>query len=71
MFEKDPYCEVYLAMFAKADEVASKLSQRRARNGGQSSQVQQASWSLPSPDRNTVELKPPVLSPRLVQIERR
>jgi uncharacterized protein len=71
MFEKDPYCEVYLAMFAKADEVASKLSQRRARNGGQSSQVLQASWSLPSPDRNTVDLKPPVLSPRLVQIERR
>ena len=27
MFEKDPYCEVYLAMFRKADEVAAKLSQ--------------------------------------------
>ena len=26
MFEKDPYCEVYLAMFRKADEVATRLS---------------------------------------------
>lgn len=30
MFEKDPYCEVYLAMFRKADEVAAKLSRSLA-----------------------------------------
>lgn len=30
MFEKDPYCEVYLAMFRKAEEVAAKLSATRA-----------------------------------------
>ena len=30
MFEKDPYCEVYLAMFRKAEEVAAKLSGARA-----------------------------------------
>ena len=30
MFEKDPYCEVYLAMFRKAEEVAARLSATRA-----------------------------------------
>jgi radical SAM protein with 4Fe4S-binding SPASM domain len=30
MFEKDPYCEVYLAMFRKAEEVAAKVSRSRA-----------------------------------------
>jgi uncharacterized protein len=30
MFEKDPYCEVYLALFRKAEEVAAKLSGARA-----------------------------------------
>ena len=30
MFEKDPYCAVYLAMFRKAEEVAAKLSATRA-----------------------------------------
>jgi len=30
MFEKDPYCEVYLAMFRKAEEAAAKLSATRA-----------------------------------------
>ena len=30
MFEKDPYCEVYLAMFRKAEEVGAKLSATRA-----------------------------------------
>ena len=34
MFEKDPYCEVYLAMFRKAEEVAAKLSGSRALNPG-------------------------------------
>jgi hypothetical protein len=31
MFEKDPYCHRYLAMFRKAEEVAAKLSGYRAR----------------------------------------
>jgi radical SAM protein with 4Fe4S-binding SPASM domain len=31
IFEKDPYCEVYLAMFRKAEETAAKLSATRAR----------------------------------------
>jgi len=33
MFEKDPYCHVYLAMFRKAEEVAAKLAGERARPG--------------------------------------
>jgi uncharacterized protein len=33
MFEKDPYCQVYLAMFRKAEEVAAKLGEQRARLG--------------------------------------
>lgn len=33
MFEKDPYCGVYLAMFRKAEEVAAKLAGERARTG--------------------------------------
>lgn len=52
MFEKDPYCEVYLAMFRKAEEVAAKLSSARALNRNDEVPVQ-------------------LLSPRLVQIERR
>lgn len=32
MFEKDPYCNVYLAMFRKAEEVAAKRSRVRALN---------------------------------------
>jgi radical SAM protein with 4Fe4S-binding SPASM domain len=31
MFEKDPYCHTYLAMFRKAEDVARKLSGNRAR----------------------------------------
>ena len=31
MFEKDPWCHTYLAMFRKAEEIAAKLSGRRAR----------------------------------------
>ncbi|HKE57465.1 MAG TPA: radical SAM protein [Pyrinomonadaceae bacterium] len=33
MFEKDPYCHVYLAMFRKAEEVAAKISGYRAVHG--------------------------------------
>ena len=33
MFEKDPYCHVYLAMFRKAEDVAAKLAGERARPG--------------------------------------
>ena len=31
MFEKDPYCHTYLAMFRKAEEVAARISGNRAR----------------------------------------
>jgi radical SAM protein with 4Fe4S-binding SPASM domain len=33
MFEKDPYCHVYLAMFRKSEEVAARLAGERARMG--------------------------------------
>ncbi len=68
MFEKDPYCEVYLAMFRKAEEVAARLSASRAVNPG----IQNFASCAPSP-RPVVSgtLEGPVLPSRLVQIERR
>ena len=69
MFEKDPYCEVYLAMFRKAEEVAAKLSSSRALKPGQASF---ASCATPKrPGVNGAVLDTPVLPSRLVQIERR
>jgi radical SAM protein with 4Fe4S-binding SPASM domain len=68
MFEKDPYCEVYLAMFRKAEEAAAKLSSRRALNPARDSVGSCATRSreIVQPDAAL-----PVLTSRLVQIERR
>ena len=67
MFEKDPYCEVYLAMFRKAEEVAAKLSGARAFNRdpefvGRKSCGTRAVTSLSEGD---------LIASKLVQIERR
>lgn len=68
MFEKDPYCKVYLAIFRKAEEVAAKLSQSWASNPAGRFTCETRNRSV-----TTDDLKPPpaVLSSRLVQIERR
>lgn len=80
MFEKDPYCHVYLAMFRKAEEVAAKLAGHRAINGhslkvngggccserSTNALVQIAGTPKPRP----AEI-PMILNPNLVQIERR
>ena len=41
MFEKDPYCHTYLAMFRKAEEVAAKISGNRARRPAPTSKLVQ------------------------------
>jgi len=68
MFEKDPYCKVYLAMFRKAEEVAAKLSQSWASNPAERLTCDMRNRSV-----TTDDLKPPipVLPSKLVQIERR
>ena len=68
MFEKDPYCKVYLAMFRKAEEVAAKLSQFWASNPAERLTCDMRNRSVITDD-----LKPqiPVLPSKLVQIERR
>ncbi|HEY6802308.1 MAG TPA: radical SAM protein [Pyrinomonadaceae bacterium] len=63
MFEKDPYCEVYLAMFRKAEEVAARLSHLRA----QGLNPQQVEQQRPL----SADVVVPILPSRLVQIERR
>lgn len=66
MFEKDPYCGVYLAMFRKAEEVAAKVSRSRALNEDVPRVV--------IPKRSHTETSLASLSAlpsRLVQIERR
>jgi radical SAM protein with 4Fe4S-binding SPASM domain len=70
MFEKDPYCEVYLSMFRKAEEVAAKLSSARALNPKRELSV---SCARPKEPLRGDPLKAgvPVLPSRLVQIERR
>jgi uncharacterized protein len=64
MFEKDPYCHVYLAMFRKADDVAAKLSSARALS--KDGLPARPSRSRPRIETNTL----PILPSRLVQIER-
>jgi uncharacterized protein len=81
MFEKDPYCHVYLAMFRKAEEVAAKLAGDRALHGhsldvgrgccSERAPADQLTQIAPSPKSNPVSLLPTMLNPRLVQIERR
>ena len=67
MFEKDPYCGVYLAMFRKAEEVAAKLSHSRALNPVASSTCGPANRFVMKNDEAPI----PILTSRLVQIERR
>jgi radical SAM protein with 4Fe4S-binding SPASM domain len=82
MFEKDPYCHVYLAMFRKAEEVAAKISGERARPG--TLNLSGKSCGQPRRDNNPVQIDGPVigsrvggtaipalLNPTLVQISRR
>jgi uncharacterized protein len=73
MFEKDPYCEVYLAMFRKAEEVAAKLSSHRALSGKVSWQSSGKSCGTPKPGKRleAESIDIPALPSRLVQIERR
>lgn len=59
MFEKDPYCEVYLAMFRKAEELAARISRDRMRPSARP--FQRAA--------KTVGPRPAISN--LVQIERR
>jgi radical SAM protein with 4Fe4S-binding SPASM domain len=66
MFEKDPYCHVYLAMFRKAEEVAAKISSSRAL-----SQVDPYNREFAKPRFDqAVNVSAPLLPSRLVQIER-
>ena len=69
MFEKDPYCEVYLAIFRKTQEIAAEISSRRARG-----ESVVANPSIPLPARKPAtefSLDLDTLPVRLVQIERR
>ena len=68
MFEKDPYCHVYLAMFRKAEEVAAKLSGQRARPG-----YKFIPKGLADKGNSAVQIDGPPFPGRLnlVQIERR
>ncbi len=66
MFEKDPYCHTYLAMFRKAEEVAAKLSGNRARGlRAPSRSARISSVDLIQSQRLSSG------SPNLVQIQRR
>ncbi|PWT92508.1 MAG: SPASM domain-containing protein [Blastocatellia bacterium] len=70
MFEKDPYCGVYLSIFRKAEEAAAKLAQARALN----KQAQTGSVSVSQRKQipeDTLITNLPILPSRLVQIERR
>jgi len=73
MFEKDPYCQVYLAMFRKAEEIAAKISGYRAVHGNaQEGFVGKACGSRPM-SLNVAQGEAPVfpiLPSSLVQISR-
>lgn len=58
MFEKDPYCHVYLALFRKAEEVAARLAGDRALHGP-SLNLRQAGRSCGSkaPSTNLVQIE--------------
>jgi len=65
MFEKDPYCHTYLAMFRKAEEVAKKLSGNRARGltlGSRAARISQndivsGAGTAPPPPVNLVQIQ--------------
>lgn len=66
MFEKDPYCGVYLAMFRKAEEVAAKISLLRSKSKDDPYRLEISKPGF----AKSVEVKDPLLPSRLVQIER-
>ena len=76
MFEKDPYCHVYLAMFRKAEEVASKLASDRAFNRvsfkTRPTRQRAAEGLVQITPRPALApaLAPTMSNPRLIQIER-
>ena len=80
MFEKDPYCQVYLAMFRKAEQVAARLAGDRARgkparkslSNGQRRQSPQAVDTLVQIERarKSASAAVPSLNPNLVQLQR-
>ena len=73
MFEKDPYCHVYLAMFRKAEEVAARLSAKRAQRGELTVPIGRKSCGQRRQDINPVQIEHLVSTAgqKLVQIERR
>src|SRR5262245_39690591 len=73
MFEKDPYCHVYLAMFRKAEEVAAKISGYRAVHGGSRAAFVGKACSSSAASLNVDQGEAPVfpiLPSNLVQISR-
>jgi radical SAM protein with 4Fe4S-binding SPASM domain len=78
MFEKDPYCGVYLSMFRKAEEVAARLAANRASSGTMRGLISNGSRPAdgkgrmsPGAAADGAGLGPLLPNPRLVQIERR
>lgn len=77
MFEKDPYCHVYLAMFRKAEAAAAKLSGERALNGNGRFRAAGKSCAQRQQPANPARAEAPpgplprVAMPNLVQIGRR
>ena len=73
MFEKDPYCHVYLAMFRKAEEVAAKISGLRALNGNGKTAFEGKSCGSRRTMAKLEQLEapvPPIMASNLVQISR-
>jgi uncharacterized protein len=73
MFEKDPYCHVYLAMFRKAEEVAAKISGHRALNRHDKSVMAGKGFGSRRVAANLDQLEAPelpIMPSNLVQISR-
>ena len=73
MFEKDPYCHVYLALFRKAEEVAARLSAERAQRGELIVPIARKSCGQRRSDTNLAQVDGLLAASgqKLVQIERR
>jgi len=74
MFEKDPYCGVYLAMFRKAEEVANRILRARGTSTYQPAFSQNRATGRSGVTRPDSEFTTPpaAIAPlRLVQISRR
>jgi uncharacterized protein len=65
MFEKDPYCHVYLAMFRKAEEVAAQLSRARVGMDGPSFKSK-----IDRVRSDTIAAPMKIMPTKLVQIQR-